>query len=150
MLVIIQRPLLMHQLSFCSYEGGSTLRYSSEDHRYRNLQDNGHSSSDTDYYSLPNSAVVQLSITDTAKIKKTYNDTTVGINETHASRILGRLDMSTLYVDTINEKTSGNGIRYSGASNSRLPVSQAREHLPTSSPLMTDMTYHVDITPKSV
>ena len=62
------------------YEGGSTLRYSSEDHRYRNLQDNGHSSSDTDYYSLPNSAVVQLSATDTAKIMlKTYNDTTVGI-----------------------------------------------------------------------
>ena len=62
------------------YEGGSTARYSNEDDMYRNLQDNGHSSSDTDYYSLPNSAIVELSATDTVKVMlKTYNDTTVGI-----------------------------------------------------------------------
>ena len=64
------------------YEGGTTLRYNDEDNAYRNLSDYGHSSSDTDYYSLPNSAVVQLSASDTAKVMlKTQNDTSVAIRE---------------------------------------------------------------------
>ena len=72
------------------YEGGSTLRYSSEDHRYRNLQDAGHNDSDTNYYSLPNSALVQLSATDTAKVMiKIYNDSSVGIRS--GSRFSGYL-----------------------------------------------------------
>lgn len=64
------------------YEGGTTLRYSDEDNAYRNLSDYGQSSSDTDYYSLPNSAIVQLSATDTVKVMlKTSNDTSVSIRE---------------------------------------------------------------------
>ena len=64
------------------YEGGTTLRYSDEDNAYRNLSDYGNSSSDTDYYSLPNSAIVQLSATDTVKVMlKTNGDTSVAIRE---------------------------------------------------------------------
>ena len=66
------------------YEGGSTARYSSglqegayKNFLYRTLVDHGHNDSDVDYFELSNSAVIQLSASDTVKVKyEVGNDTT--------------------------------------------------------------------------
>jgi len=58
--------------------------------------------------------------------------------------------MSTLFVDTINEKTSGNGISIPGHVVQVQYRKQANNTFTSTSSSMTDMTdWYVDITPKS-
>ena len=58
--------------------------------------------------------------------------------------------MSTLFVDTINEKTSGNGIAIPGHVVQVQYRKQANNTFTSTSSSMTDMTdWYVDITPKS-
>ena len=84
--VLIQSPTTASYTSsyLYVYEGGSTARYSSglaesayKNFLYRAITDHGHNDSDVDYFELSNSAVIQLSASDTVKVKyEVGNDTT--------------------------------------------------------------------------